>query len=79
MLIEFTQPVRVCEISIRFQGGFVGKECILQGGEIDELIRFFPEDSSTLQVSSIDDKQVYHYYNKAMMYYIEYIYHYITP
>ena len=56
MLIEFPDPVLVSQIIVRFQGGFAGKECSLQGLEEaaedgTELLKFYPKDISSLQVS----------------------------
>ena len=43
------------EIHIQFQGGFVGKECCLQGGpssnSLTPFFEFYPDDVGSLQVS----------------------------
>ena len=43
------------EIQIQFQGGFVGKECTVEGGSsascLTPFYEFYPDDSNTLQVS----------------------------
>ncbi|CAB1314022.1 unnamed protein product, partial [Coregonus sp. 'balchen'] len=49
------QPVRVSELKVQFQGGFSGKTCKLEGcpkdGDLAKIIDFYPEDSSSLQIS----------------------------
>jgi hypothetical protein len=52
VLVEFPKAVKVEEIRLRFQGGFVGKDCSLYAGSNpQELIhQFYPEDSNSLQV-----------------------------
>lgn len=52
------------EVHIRFQGGFAGKESFLEGSEKSgqEYVRLtdiFPEDSNSLQISSIFLTQYY--------------------
>ncbi len=53
--VELPAPATVCEVRVRFQGGFVGSECSLLAGESDrelkEVGRFYPEDINSLQVS----------------------------
>ena len=43
------------EIHIQFQGGFVGKECCLEGGpssdSLTPFFEFYPDDVGSLQVS----------------------------
>ena len=46
------------EVHIQFQGGFAGRDCVLQGVETPEtgyktMMEFYPEDSNKLQVSFI--------------------------
>lgn len=45
------------ELHIKFQGGFIGKTCIMQAGnsvdDLEDLFSFYPEDISSLQVSNI--------------------------
>jgi len=45
----------VKEIQIQFQGGFVGKECTVEGGPSSSCLtpfyELYPDDSNTLQVS----------------------------
>ena len=57
MIFEFSNPVEVSEIQIKFQGGFVGKECQLQvfDGEKDfgKVLDFYPDDVNSLQVGYI--------------------------
>nr|ACI67540.1 Nuclear receptor 2C2-associated protein [Salmo salar] len=44
--LEFPQPVRVSELKVRFQGGFSGKTCRLEGspkaGELAKITHFLP-------------------------------------
>lgn len=45
------------ELHVKFQGGFVGKTCMLQAGnsieDLKDLFTFYPEDVSSTQVSNI--------------------------
>lgn len=55
VILEFPEEVSVKEIQIQFQGGFVGKECCLEGGtsssSLTPFFEFYPDDFNTLQVS----------------------------
>lgn len=55
VILEFPEEVCVKEIQIQFQGGFVGKECCLEGGtsssSLTPFFEFYPDDFNTLQVS----------------------------
>lgn len=55
VILEFPEEVCVKEIQIQFQGGFVGKECCLEGGTLSSSLtpffEFYPDDFNTLQVS----------------------------
>lgn len=49
--IEFTAPVTVTEVAIQFQGGFTSKDCTLVANGDTQLMKFYPDDSSSLQVT----------------------------
>lgn len=53
VILEFPEEVCVKEIQIQFQGGFVGKECCLEGGtsssSLTPFFEFYPDDFNTLQ------------------------------
>lgn len=55
VILEFPQESQIKEIQIQFQGGFVGKECCVEGGPFSSSLapffEFYPDDSNTLQVS----------------------------
>ena len=55
VILEFSEESQVKEIQIQFQGGFVGKECTVEGGPSSSSLtpfnEFYPEDSNTQQVS----------------------------
>ncbi len=58
MQVEFPEPVTVAEIHIKFQGGFAGRDCWIEGstdseGQLLKLATFYPEDINSLQVSFI--------------------------
>lgn len=55
--VQFPAPVIVSALEIRFQGGFAGKDCVLEGrsvanGTMIHLCDFYPEDINSLQISS---------------------------
>ena len=50
--IEFPQHVNIEEIHIKFQGGFVGKDCCMEdlsSGEPTKMFSFYPEDDNSQQ------------------------------
>lgn len=53
VLILFPTGVKITELQIQFQGGFVGKECWLEGGNtkdsLEKLSDFYPDDVNSLQ------------------------------
>lgn len=55
VIVEFAEESQVQEIQIQFQGGFVGKECSVEGGPSSSSLmpfyEFYPEDCNMLQVS----------------------------
>ena len=57
VIFEFKDPVMAEELHVKFQGGFVGKTCMLQVGnsieDLKDLFTFYPEDVSSKQVSNI--------------------------
>ena len=48
------------EIQVQFQGGFVGKECQLEGGpstsSLTPFYEFYPDDVNSVQVSFLTVK-----------------------
>ena len=48
--IEFSSPVTVTEVAIQFQGGFTSRDCTLLADGDAQLMKFYPDDSSSLQV-----------------------------
>ncbi|KAL9987163.1 hypothetical protein ACROYT_G001421 [Oculina patagonica] len=57
VILEFPEETCVKEIQIQFQGGFVGKECCLEGGpssnSLTPFFEFYPDDLNTLQIFPI--------------------------
>jgi hypothetical protein len=57
VILEFPSPVELESLEVKFQGGFVGKNCQVQGGdgetELTTFFEFYPEDVNSLQVSFI--------------------------
>ena len=58
VVIELPVAATVSSVHIRFQGGFASKECVLMtqyntDSDWTELQDIYPEDSNSLQVSSI--------------------------
>ena len=55
MVVELPASAIAQRLELKFQGGFVGKECALLAGDsessLTELQRFFPEDVNSVQVS----------------------------
>eukprot|EP00039_Didymoeca_costata_P023745 m.8084 g.8084 ORF g.8084 m.8084 type:complete len:146 (-) comp3838_c0_seq1:179-616(-) len=52
--LDFGKKVIPEQLQIMFQGGFVGKECLIlgtgaEGGELVKLMDFYPEDINTMQ------------------------------
>ena len=64
VVVAFHSPVTVDRLDIRFQGGFVGRECSFQvlsndddGGsssEFETVTRFYPDDSNKLQTFPVE-------------------------
>ncbi|XP_059177135.1 nuclear receptor 2C2-associated protein-like [Physella acuta] len=54
VIIDFNQAVSVQEIHVQFQGGFVGKSCLLETpGENNDYVQVFsfqPQDSNQTQI-----------------------------
>jgi len=49
---SFPSPTKLSKLSVQFQGGFVGKECILQeldSSEQPQQFEFYPQDINSLQ------------------------------
>ncbi|XP_020608153.1 nuclear receptor 2C2-associated protein-like isoform X2 [Orbicella faveolata] len=57
VILEFPEESCVREIHIQFQGGFVGKECCLEGGpscnSLTPFFTFYPDDVGSLQIFPI--------------------------
>lgn len=55
VILEFREEFQVKEIHTQFQGGFVGKECSVEGGlsssSLTPFGEFYPDDCNALQVS----------------------------
>ncbi|XP_078468783.1 nuclear receptor 2C2-associated protein [Lampetra fluviatilis] len=62
--VDFPQPVRVSELHVQFQGGFSGKQCLLQGFVKDDpsktLMEFYPEDVNSTQVFQVPPSEPIH-------------------
>lgn len=55
--VGFRQDQEISSVHIQFQGGFVGKDCILEIHTSDNsalTVPFYPEDINTLQVFSFE-------------------------
>ncbi|ESO13231.1 hypothetical protein HELRODRAFT_188174 [Helobdella robusta] len=59
IMVEFPNEVLISELVLKFQGGFVGKDCLLLGQqqttnddtiEWKEIMEFFPKDISSEQI-----------------------------
>lgn len=61
---EFPEVISIEELQIKFQGGFVGKDCQLQASngsdDFIKVIDFYPEDVNSLQVLTTMDQQNSH-------------------
>ncbi len=58
ILLELQSAVEVHQVQIQFQGGFVGKECWLEGSmtdanELHKICDIHPKDDNSLQISFI--------------------------
>lgn len=55
ILIDLERPVELEELVIRFQGGFAGQDCWIEGSATEDssclhmLQKFYPEDNSSQQ------------------------------
>ncbi|XP_064620850.1 nuclear receptor 2C2-associated protein-like [Lineus longissimus] len=56
--VEFKVPVIIQELHLQFQGGFAGKDCIIEGAqsgeELTKLADFYPEDVNKTQIFSVE-------------------------
>ena len=54
-MFDFGKEVKLKKIHLKFQGGFVGCECRVEGGDsaknLETLFQFYPDDTNSLQVS----------------------------
>ena len=53
--MTFDSPVVVKEVHIKFQGGFAGQDCHVEGRlgteeEMEKMTEFYPDDINALQV-----------------------------
>ncbi|KAF9975500.1 Nuclear receptor 2C2-associated protein [Actinomortierella ambigua] len=60
ILVDFGRSVLIDTIQLMFQGGFVGKSCLVQSwqpttGDWIDMARFYPEDINPLQTFPIAD------------------------
>lgn len=58
--VEFDKLCTVREIQIKFQGGFAGRECFIEGstdGTFTKIVDFFPDDVNSLQTFKLDNPQ----------------------
>ena len=54
--IDFMSPVVIEQLNIKFQGGFAGQHCWVEGAvgenqDMTKITEFYPEDINSLQVS----------------------------
>ena len=60
IILDFSREVSIKEIQVQFQGGFVGKECQLEGGpstsSLTPFYEFYPDDVNSVQVSFLPVK-----------------------
>lgn len=58
VILEFPEEFQVKEIHTQFQGGFVGKECSVEGGlsssSLTPFGEFYPDDCNALQIFPIN-------------------------
>ncbi|XP_006814006.1 nuclear receptor 2C2-associated protein-like [Saccoglossus kowalevskii] len=63
VVMEFPHQIRLQELMIQFQGGFVGKECWIEGCHDDEtmtkILDFYPEDVNSLQSFHLPTDQLF--------------------
>ncbi|KAG0230722.1 Nuclear receptor 2C2-associated protein [Actinomortierella wolfii] len=63
IVVDFGRPVKIQTIELMFQGGFVGKTCLLQRCHVPptnewiDVTRFYPEDINPLQSFTIEDQE----------------------
>lgn len=64
ILLDFAQEVEVSKISLTFQGGFVGKKCVVLGSVKEsandyniQLGTFYPDDVNSTQVFPVPSTQ----------------------
>ncbi|XP_014678117.1 PREDICTED: nuclear receptor 2C2-associated protein-like [Priapulus caudatus] len=61
VLLRFLHPVLIARLCVRFQGGFAGRECHLEGGDSPQTLRrladFYPEDVNALQTFDVRAQQ----------------------
>jgi len=57
VILEFPSPVCPAELQLQFHGGFSGESCHLEAESDDaswtDVMKFYPQDSSSLQVRSL--------------------------
>lgn len=59
-MVEFETEVEVGSLEIQFQGGFVGKDCHIEGGQdfrsLKSMAPFYPEDINSSQKFQLAEK-----------------------
>ncbi|XP_031561546.1 nuclear receptor 2C2-associated protein-like [Actinia tenebrosa] len=60
IVFDFSRNVQLKEIQIQFQGGFVGCDCQIEGGDSTKSLsmfhQFYPDDVNTLQIFPVNSK-----------------------
>lgn len=51
--LTFVEPLKISQVQLQFQGGFVGTHCHFVVDD-DDKVEFFPEDSNKIQNFSLD-------------------------
>ena len=52
--LTFENPLKISQVQIQFQGGFVGTKCYFEVDNSPDKIEFFPEDSNKTQNFNLD-------------------------
>ena len=52
--LTFETPLKISQVQIQFQGGFVGTNCHFVVNDGPDTVEFFPEDSNKTQNFRID-------------------------
>ena len=54
IVLTFEEPLKISQVQIQFQGGFVGTNCHFLVNDSEDKVEFFPEDSNKTQTFSLD-------------------------